>query len=213
MTDPKQDGAPDAPETPTSPAAEGTQTQEPKHGDWFNSLPPDAQAEITRLRQSEAETRVKAREAEKQRKAEEAAQQQREQAALAEQGKFKELADARQAALDKVSAEIEALRPRAERVEALEAFLLKSVETRTAQVPDQFRALVPKFGDPLQTLEWLDANAALLATPPAPNLNPGVQGDKKPVLDLSDATRSIASKMGVDPAKVAKMAAQAERRT
>lgn len=77
----------------------------------------------------------------------------------------------------KARADADALKPRAERADALEAALKATVELRIKKLAKQHQSLVPDFDDPVKTLAWLDANEAALSQPVPPNLNPGTQGD------------------------------------
>lgn len=173
-------------------------------------LPPDLQAlidEIRRdpvgiarhvkeLRAESATQRVKAREAEAQRQA-------AEEARLANERKFEELAETRKRQLDEA-------KPKLERLEALEAHLQKSVQARIEALPQRYRSMVPKFDDPLKTLDWLDANASLLVQQRAPDLDSGKSGERGGAsADASKLTadqREMAQRLGISPEEYARYA-------
>lgn len=153
--------APPAP--PAAPPAAPPSPPPPADEDGsIGSFPPAAQELIRQLRSENARHRQEAR---TQRDAADKAERDR----LAKAGEWKE-------AYDKVAAELEPLKKKAERAEAVEAFMAKTLKTRIDALPEQYRALVPKYDDPLQTLAWLDQSTPLLAPPRAPSLDPGAQG-------------------------------------
>jgi len=95
-------------------------------------------------------------------KAIEDAQKQR----LEKQGDFEELARQR-------AAEIETLKPTAERAKALEGVIRESNEARIKRVPETMRSIVPADYPPEKLQAWLNANEALLTKPPPPNFDAG----------------------------------------
>ena len=88
--------------------------------------------------------------------------------------------------------------PRAERADALESYVREAVDKRIDALPSAYRPLVPTYADALQTLAWLDANAAVLTTPRAPTLDAGVRGETREAR-ISAGEREIAARMGVTP--------------
>lgn len=131
--------------------------------------PEKAARKMKELRQEAAERRVEARELKKAREAlseKEAAEKARAEKALADQGEFKALAEARAAELAKAQAELASAT--AYRT-ALEAILA----ARIAALSDADKRLVPDFGDPIRTLQWLEANADRFAPVTLPTTNPG----------------------------------------
>lgn len=157
---------PNAPNTP--PETPSGNTPPPADGDsslwasrWdgkMDSLPPQVREIIRKANEEAADYRHK-------KKAAEDAERQR----MAEAGEYKAL-------YDKLTGELEPLKKKAERAEAVEAFMAKTLKTRIDALPEQYRALVPKYDDLLQTLAWLDQSTPLLAPPRAPSLDPGAQG-------------------------------------
>ena len=147
---------PPAGNTPAPPAPPPTEDD-----GSIGSFPPAAQEVIRQLRTENARHRTEAR---NQKEAADRAERER----LAKQGEWKE-------AYDKVAAELEPLKKKAERADAVEAFMAKTLKARIDALPEQYRTLVPKYDDPLQTLAWLDQSAPLLVPPKAPSLDPGAQ--------------------------------------
>lgn len=123
----------------------------------------------------------------------------KEKDVLTAQGQFKQL-------YETANGELEQLRPKAERVEALEATVKKMVDARVKGLPTQFQGLVPQYADPLQTLEWIEKNAGVLRNPNAPNLDPGAGqgasgGGGGSTVTLTAEEAAIAKRMGVSPEK------------
>lgn len=148
--------------------------------DGLAHLPPEAQAEIRRLRE-ENKTRRKAQEAfEAEKAAAEAQRQKDEQAKLAEQGKWKDLAEQR-------GKELDGLKEKA----ALADQLLKGIQdantARVAKLPDAAKKLVPTGLDAISLSAWLDTAAEVLSKPIAPGLDGGRTGDHgNPPVKASD---------------------------
>ena len=138
-----------------------------------------ARREIAKLRQ-EAASRRKALEDVQ------AQQAQREQEALAEQGRWKELAEKRQAELDKLS-------PYQQRAEQLEATLRAANEARINRLPENMRGLVPTEYAPEKLASWLDTNAALLVRPTPPATDAGAGGSGGGTVIVTDADRAQAA--------------------
>jgi hypothetical protein len=95
--------------------------------------------------------------------------EQAQQKALEEQGNYKTLADQR-------AAELERLKPAAERMATLEQIIRQSNEERVKQIPETMRGLVPSDYAPERLQEWLNKNAAMLTKQPAPNFDAGAGG-------------------------------------
>lgn len=111
---------------------------------------------------------------------------------LEAEGNFAELKTALQA-------EIETLRPTAERARALEAIIRESNEARINRVPETMRALIPAEYPPERLQAWLNANENLLTKPPAPAFDAGA-GAGNGTLAASKLTpemRTMARKLGV----------------
>lgn len=112
---------------------------------------------------------------------------------LEEQGNFSELKT-------QLQAEIEALKPTAERAAALEKILRESNEARIKNVPEQIRSMIPMDYPPERLQKWLADNEALLSKPPAPNFDAGAgagagQGIVTP--KLTDEQKQLAKKVGM----------------
>ena len=147
----------------------------------IGALPTWAQTVIKELRKGEAAQRTAKRQAE-----EEASRRETER--LAGEKKFEELAA-------KLDSDLKAVQPKAERADALEAFLKNSVELRIKALPEADRTLVPEFDDPLKTLEWLDRNAARFTQQRAPDLDAGKKGGDQSAdskVEVTDADRAAA---------------------
>lgn len=142
----------------------------------YAGVPAPVVEEIRKLKQYNLELR---KENEKRRKAEEAAEaerKRREQEAMAEQGKWRELAEQREA-------ELQRLAGLAERAERYEALVRQQNEARLARIPEVYRKLAPTDYSPEQLAAWLDANEAVLMRPQAPNLDVGQRGEAKRPID------------------------------
>ncbi len=112
---------------------------------------------------------------------------------LEEQGNFSELKT-------QLQAEIEALKPTAERAAALEKILRESNEARIKNVPEQIRSMIPMDYPPERLQKWLADNEALLSKPPAPNFDAGAGAGNSPVpSNLTTEQKAMAAKFGVTP--------------
>jgi hypothetical protein len=181
------------PQTPPAnvPAAEPANAQERTD---LSALPEDVRKYIEDLRKESKDRRVALQKAEDQRKRE-------EEARLAENQQYRELAELRQKELDQV-------KPRADRLEAIEAAMRETVQARIDALPETWRSVVPEYDDPLKTLQWLDANAAKLAAPRPPSTDAGTRGDVKPTTALSDVEMRTASLAGMTPEQYAEYKAK-----
>jgi len=129
-------------------------------------------------------------------KAIEDAQKQR----LEKQGDFEELARQR-------AAEIESLKPTAERAKALEQVIRESNEARVKRVPEAMRSVVPADYPPEKLQAWLNANEALLTKAPAPNFDGGAgnggSGGSSREPELTAEEKAMTSLMGLTPEQYA----------
>jgi phage I-like protein len=177
-------GAP--PPAPATPPPASPPAQKPPDDDEdrsITSFPPAAQEVIRQLRDENAKHRQEAR---KQKDAAERAERDK----LAEAGEWKQ-------AYERVTAELEPLKLKADRAEAVEAFVQKALKARIDALPEQYRTLVPKYDDPLKTLTWLDQSAPLLTPPKAPSLDAGAQGSGRSSAPLTADELAMARQMGV----------------
>lgn len=107
---------------------------------------------------------------------------------LAENAKWQELAE-------KTQAELAATRADAERLERVSAVVTAMYETRLKSLPAPLRKAVESLPvqDPLDRMQWLDANEALFTQAQAvPDINAGSGGGSKP-------QPGVASLGGMDP--------------
>lgn len=181
--------------------SENTDVQETPTRTDFNTLPADVQQ---RMRELQAE-------AEKYRKQKRAVELEKEAAERERLAKAQEW----EALAKQYEQDLNATKPRAERVDTMEQLLSDMAQKRIDRLPKQFRSLVPEYDDPVKTLMWLDANEATLTMPVPPNIGAGVQGEKKPAPPTEAAQRAanIAAQYGytVDPAKIAARAQEIEQ--
>lgn len=133
--------------------------------DMIKADPTKTAEEIRKLRAEAAKHRKEAENAEAKRRAEEADR-------LKKAGEHEKLAE-------QYRQEAEGLKPKAERVDALEKRIQTMVDKRVQALPKEMRGLVPKYDDPAQTLDWLEANEAVLRGPRAPEMDGGAKGDPK----------------------------------
>jgi phage I-like protein len=173
----------------------GLDAQKQQSGDGgdaidLTTLPEAVQTYIRSLRGEAAEKR-------KRLQALEAQMNEMQQKQLAEQGKWKELAEAREAELNKV-------KPYQTRAEALEARITANNKARVERIPEHFRSLIPQL-PPEDLAAWLDANETKLTTPPAPNLDAGAGGGEgKTAIQLTAEQLAVAKGMGISPEDYAK---------
>lgn len=153
----------------------------------FNSLPADVQARIRELTKEAEKYRKDKAAVERQRKAD-------EEARLAQNHEFEKLATAYKTELDN-------LKPRAERLDAMEQFLTESAQKRIAALPKQYQSLAPEYDDPLKTLAWLDANAGVLGQQATFDVGAGQQGDRAAVVKLTPEEERVIAKTGVSREK------------
>lgn len=100
---------------------------------------------------------------------------------LEQDGNFKELASQR-------AAEVEKLRPSAERAEALDKVIRDINEARIKALPETVRALVPTDYAPEKLMNWLTANESLLKAAPQPEFDMGAGGGKSKASSTPELT-------------------------
>lgn len=167
----------------------------------IDSLPADIQEYIRQLRKEAESAKDKAK-AEKERLQQEASNA--EKTRLAEQQEWQKLAE-------RLQAEQEALKPKLSEAETYRAAVDSTVKARIAALPAQFRNLVPDFDNPLKTMQWLDANASILQTPAAPQLDAGAQGDASKALPrLTPEEQQLASMAGMTAQQFAEYRARSQ---
>lgn len=173
-----------------TPSTNGT-TATPVEKTDLASLPADVREYIESLRSEAKKHRLEKSDAEKARQREEAARLEADKQWEALANKYKD--------------EIDAMRPRAERVDAMEQFIAEMAQKRLDALPKQYRSLDPKYDDPLKTLQWLDANAATFALPAVPNLGAGQQGDSagQAAAKLTPEELALAQRAGMTPEQFA----------
>ena len=125
-----------------------------------------------------------------------ASQQQAQEQRLAEQNEWKTLAEQR-------AAEIAELKPLAGRVKEISEALEATVAARIERLPEDVRGLVPDFGDPRKTLDWLNANESKLIRPLAPAMDAGARGDGGSTT-MNDIEREVARRLNLTPEQFAK---------
>jgi hypothetical protein len=111
---------------------------------------------------------------------------------LEEEGKWKTLAE-------KHAAEIETLKPTAERLTLLEQKMQATNEVRVKRIPEAMRSVIPTDYDPIKLSDWLDKNEGLLTTPSAPTGDGGQRGDGKKPDTLTPDELAMAKRMGLTP--------------
>jgi hypothetical protein len=168
---------------PAAPASPPAVSAPPEDDGTISSFSPAAQELIRQLREENGKHRQEVR---KQKEAADKAEREK----LTQQGEWK-------AAYERVTAELEPLKTKAERAEAIEAFMAKAVKARIDSLPEQYRALVPKYDDPLKTLEWLDTSASLLTPPKAPSLDAGAKGTGGGSAPLTADEQAMARRMNL----------------
>lgn len=113
---------------------------------------------------------------------------------LEQSGNFEQIAKERMAELD-------ALKPVAERAKALEDVIRQSNERRIEELPENWRSAVPTEYPPEKLQQWLNENQNLLTKPTAPDSNAGAGrgGGRSGQTQqpLTDEERQIAARMGI----------------
>lgn len=127
-----------------------TQTPNGTQKTSIDTLPPDIQEYIARLR-SEAE------EANKKSKVEARAKQQAEETRLAEQGEFKKLAEQHET-------RVKELEPKVEQLTIISAKIRKQIQTATKDWPAEIKAFYPGDDAEVDALQdWYDRSQPILA--------------------------------------------------
>jgi murein L,D-transpeptidase YcbB/YkuD len=141
---------------------------------WLSEAKPEELAKYIRdLREENAKYRRRAREAE--RVVAEKAEQERKRAEeeAIKQGEWQRLAEERAARLQEVEKQVAQYAQFKERIESM-------LNKRMRRLPESVRERVPRFADPLETFEWLEANSDwLVQATPALTQTP-VSGQKAP---------------------------------
>ena len=131
----------------------------------------------------------------------EAERKQAEEERLAKQNEWQQLAEKRQAEIDRLSGYEERVTEMVKQAEEQNAKLIESV-------PEDKRRLIPSDYDPLKLQMWLSNNRDLLtATYTPPSTNGGAGTYQRPTAaakPLSPKEIEVARKMGVDPEIYAK---------
>lgn len=120
--------------------------------------------------------------------------EQAQQERLAKQGDFETLAQQR-------AAEVESLKPFAQRTSELEAVIREDNEAIIKSIPEQMRSIIPTDYPPEKLKRWLTTNMTLLSKQPAPNYDAGAGGGgggSQPV-KLSPDELAMAKRVGVTP--------------
>lgn len=126
---------------------------------------------------------------------------------LEEQGNYQEVRA-------QLQAEIEALKPSAERAAALEQIIRESNEARIGRVPETMRSMIPTDYAPERLQAWLNANEALLTKKPAPNYDAGAgagsngSGTRQPELTADEQMMAKRMKMTPEQYQAAKLKMQ-----
>lgn len=110
--------------------------------------------------------------------------------------------------LKQTEAELEQLKPVAERATALEKVIRESNQARIERIPETMRGLVPTDYAPEKLQAWLNANEAALTKPPAPNYDAGAgsgSGGNGVKPKLSADEREVISAFDIDPDTFAKI--------
>lgn len=89
---------------------------------------------------------------------------------LEKSGNFEEIAKQH-------AAELEALKPVAERAKALEAVIRESNKAQIERIPETLRGIVPTDYSPEKLQDWLNRSLPTLIKPPAPSYDAGAGGN------------------------------------
>lgn len=148
------------------------------------SKSPEETAEhIRRLRSENAKWRASVRELQQRLKAFEDAEKQRQQQEAEQRGEWQKLAEQARAELEQVKSEVERLRTYENKVGEL-------LKERLKKIPEALRSRVPKFNDPIATLEWIEANPDLLVAK-APALDQSGIVGQRPRVDVRELQEGI----------------------
>jgi len=102
---------------------------------------------------------------------------------------------------EKLGVQLAETAPKLERLQRVEEVLQKHIEARKALLPETMRGIVPAFPDPVDTLAWLDTNAAVLQQPVPPQTNAGAVGDATPKNQraITPEIAALARDLGIKP--------------
>lgn len=120
---------------------------------------------------------------------------------LEQDGNFKELAAQR-------AAELEALKPKAQREAELDAAVREILTARLAMLPEVMRKLVPAEYSPEKQLRWIAENEGLLKIPPPPDFDAGKGGGKgtgSSAPELTATELEFARQAGITPERYLEM--------
>jgi len=112
---------------------------------------------------------------------------------LEEQGNFSEVRT-------QLMAQIESLKPTAERAAALEKIIRDSNEAIIKNVPEAYRGMIPTEYAPEKLQAWLHANMSVLSKQPAPNFDAGAGaggGTSPAASSLTPEQKAMAKRLGV----------------
>ncbi len=123
-----------------------------------------------------------------------AAKTEREQKEALERGEHETV-------ITSLTQERDTLKSDLEAATSYKAALQESLEKRIAAIPEAMRSLVPKFDDPVELSEWLDANQHLLNARTAPDTNAGETGDSTKSNKLSKDEMRWAKAVGIEPTR------------
>jgi seryl-tRNA synthetase len=129
---------------------------------------------------------------------------------LAEQNQYKQL-------YESAKAEVESLKALQSEVKRYRESFENTLQSRIQSIPEEKRALIPDYDDPIKTMAWLDKALPELTTPPKPNAprldggSGGAGGTGNPIGNLNPVQRQLidaANNMGfsVDANRVAQFA-------
>lgn len=133
--------------------------------------PEKTAAFIRELRNENAKWRKAFRDVEARLKSYEEAERQRSEQEAIQRGEWQKLAEQARAELDAAKREVE-------RLAVYESKVKDLLQERLKKIPEGMRSRVPKFDNPLLTLEWLEANADLFTVKPPSLDQSGIVGQK-----------------------------------
>lgn len=121
----------------------------------------------------------------------EKAQQDIERKRLEESAEYKKLYEATQA-------ELSSLKPKAEAVDTYEKTLTSILTAQVAELPEDFRDVVPEGLSTQQKLDWLAKNKAKFMKPEPFDIGAGQRGTKQnQTVKLTDEERNAAKRLGM----------------
>lgn len=155
------------------------------------------QAYIKQLREENKKYRLKADAIQAQLDEIDKKQREAESERLAKEGQFKTLYEQKRV-------EAEKLAEQAKQAQLYREEYQKQLDQRIAQIPEVNRTLIPDFGDPIKTSNWLDANWERLGVRPFPKLDAGAGGPSGSSggggsADISPEAMEMARKLGISP--------------